>query len=113
VAGVTEDYHNEIGKWQRGEYDDQQIVSVTNAFLIKYDDLMDSASSISSPQKYEALELYIKSLESERASYASFRGYIETGDPRLNQTSANLLSNATEYEFESFFLINANGEAFP
>jgi hypothetical protein len=108
TAGVTEHYHKEIGKWERDEYNDQQFVSITDSFLSQFDRLLDRASSISTPEKFrDALNLYVKSLSSERASYAAFRGFIETGDPRLNATSTDLLSNASKYELESFGLINA------
>ena len=35
-----------------------------------------------------------------------FRDFVETGDPKLNETSIDLLSNSTKYELESFNLIN-------
>ena len=104
---VTENYHKEIEKWERDEFDAREFVDITNSFLSEYDHLVDRASSISPPQKYqEALELYLMSLTSEHSSYALFRDYVETGDPQLNETSIDLLSNATKYELESFNLIN-------
>ena len=107
TTGVTENYHKEIEKWERDQYDNRKLVEVTGSFLSEYDLLVDRASSFKPPQKYqEALDLYIKSLNSERSSYAVFRDFVETGDPRLNETSIDLLSNATEYELESFNLIN-------
>jgi hypothetical protein len=107
-TGVTEDYHREIEKWERDQYDNRELVNITNSFLSEYDLLVDRASSFRPPLKYqEALDLYIKSLNSERASYALFRDFVETGDAKLNETSIDLLSNATRYELESFNLINA------
>jgi hypothetical protein len=74
ATGVTENYHKEIEKWEREQYDDRKLVEITSAFLTEYDVLVDRASSIRPPQKYqEALDLYIKSLNSERSSYAVFR----------------------------------------
>lgn len=105
---VTEDYHKEIGKWEEGEHSDQQIVSITNSYLSQFDKLVDEASNIDAPEKFQdAVDLYINSLNSERASYAMFRDFVETGDPNLNETSVDLLSNATEFELDSFALINA------
>jgi len=107
-TGVTENYHKEIEKWERDQYDDRELVEITNSFLSEYDLLVDRASSFRPPQKYqEAIDPYIKSLNSERASYAVFRDFVETGDPKLNETSIDLLSNATKYELESFNLINS------
>lgn len=107
TTGVTETYHKEIEKWERDQYDDRDLVAITDSFLPQYDLLVDKASGFKPPQKYqEALYLYISSLRSERASYAMFRDFLETGDPKLNETSIDLLSNATKYELESFDLIN-------
>jgi hypothetical protein len=109
---VTENYHKEIEKWERDEYDDRELVTITDSFLPQYDLLLDRASGFDAPQRYqEALDLYISGLRSERASYTLFRDFIETGDPRLNETSVDLLTNATKYELESFNLIDAERQA--
>lgn len=108
TTGVTETYHKEIEKWERDQYDDRELVTITDSFLPQYDLLVDRASGFKPPQKYhEALDLYIRSLRSERESYAMFRDFLEAGDPKLNEISINLLSNSTKYELESFNLINA------
>ena len=108
TTDVTENYHKEIEKWERDQYDNRKLVEVTDSFLSEYDLLVDKATSFKAPQKYpEALELYIKSLNSERTSYALFLDFVETGDPRFNETSIDLLSNATKYELESFNIINS------
>ena len=108
TTGVTENYHKEIEKWERDQYDDRKLVEVTDSFLSEYDLLVDKATSFKAPQKYQqALELYIKSLNSERTSYALFLDFVETGDPRFNETSIDLLSNATKYELESFNILNS------
>jgi hypothetical protein len=105
---VTEYYHEEIEKWERNEYNDQELSNITNSYLSEYDVLVDRASSIKPPQKYqEAVDLYIESLNFERTSYAQFRDFMETGDPKLNKTSIDSLSNATKYELESFNLVNS------
>jgi hypothetical protein len=106
--GVTENYHREIEKWERDQYDNRDLAEVTDSFLFEYDLLVDKATSLKAPQKYqEALELYIKSLNSERTGHAMFLNFVETGDPRFNETSIDLLSNATKYELESFNLIKS------
>jgi hypothetical protein len=107
ATNVTESYHKEIEKWERDSYDDREIVGITKSYLSQFDQLVYDATNINAPENYEeALDLYIKSLDSERQSYATFRDFVETGDPQLNNTSVDLLSNATKYELESFALIN-------
>ena len=46
-------------------------------------------------------------MNSESASYSAFRNFIETGNPELNETSVELLSNATKYELASFNSLEA------
>jgi hypothetical protein len=108
ATAVTEKYHKEIEKWKRDQYDDLELVNTTNSILLEYDVLVNKALSFKPPSKYqEALDLYIKSLNFESTSYALFRDFVETGDPKLNETSIDSLSNATKYELQSFNLINA------
>ncbi len=107
ATNVTESYHKEIEKWERNSYDDREIVGITNSYLSQFDQLVNDANNIDAPENYQkALDLYIKSLDSERQSYATFRDFVETGDPQLNKTSVDLLSNATKYELESFAVVN-------
>lgn len=108
ATAVTEKYHKEIEKWESDQYDDLELVNTTNSILLEYDVLVNKALSFKPPSKYqEALDLYIKSLNFESTSYALFRDFVETGDPKLNETSIDSLSNATKYELQSFNLINA------
>lgn len=103
---VTQDYHAEIGMWQTGEFGDQEMISITNSYLSMYEQLINTATSFDVPEKFQnALDLYVKSLSSEHESYSLFRDFLATGDPSLNETSIDLLTNATEYELESFALI--------
>jgi hypothetical protein len=105
---MTQNYNEEVGKWKKGDYDNQQIVQITDSYLPQYDQLIAKASSLSTPEKFQnALDLYIKSLNSERESNALFGEFIKTGDSSLNDTSTNLLSDAYKYESDSFALIRA------
>lgn len=110
---VTQEYHNEIGKWQSGEYDDQEMISITDSYLPAYEQLINTASSFEAPEKFQnALDLYVKSLSSEQESYSLFRDFLLTGDASLNEISTDLLTNATEYELESFALVNEQAVPF-
>lgn len=105
---ITQNYNGEVGKWNKGEYDDQQIIRITDSYLPQYDQLIAEASSLSTPEKFQnALDLYIKSLNSERESNALFSEFITTDDASLNETSTNLLSDAYRYESDSFAMMNA------
>ncbi|MGI0000626.1 MAG: hypothetical protein ACRD6Q_05330, partial [Nitrososphaeraceae archaeon] len=52
TTGVTETYHKEIEKWERDQYDDRELVTITDSFLPQYDLLVDKASGFKPPQKY-------------------------------------------------------------
>jgi hypothetical protein len=109
---VSQNYDDEIGRWKKGEYDNQQMVSITNSYLPQYDHLIANASNFNTPEKFQsALNLYVKSLSAERKSNELFRDFIETGSPDLNETATDLLSNASKFEFESFAMVNAQNDA--
>lgn len=108
---ISQNYDDEFGKWKKGEYDDQQIVRITDSSLPQYDQLIAKALSLSTPEKFQnALDLYIKSLNSERESNALFGDFIRTGDTSLNETSRNLLDDAYKYESDSFASIIAENK---
>ena len=50
TTGVTENYHKEIEKWERDQYDNRKLVEVTDSFLSEYDLLVDKATSFKAPQ---------------------------------------------------------------
>ena len=105
---VSQNYDEEFGKWKKGEIGDDQIVRITDSYLPQYDQLIAEASSLNTPEKFQnALDLYIKSLNSERESNAIFSKFITTGDESLNETSRNLLDEAYKYESDSFASIIA------
>jgi hypothetical protein len=60
-----------------------------------------------STAKYlQAKDLYVKSLQSEIASYRHFRNFLATGNKTEDDTSTQLLSNALKFEIESFAAFN-------
>ena len=102
---LTHNYQVQVAKWERRGYDNQTMASITDNYLPKYQNLIDETMSLSFqiPSKYgKAIELYLKSLESEFQSYIHFKNYLLTGNLMENETSVQLLSDALRYEAESF-----------
>jgi hypothetical protein len=102
---LTHNYQVQVAKWERRGYDNQTMASITDNYLPKYQNLINETMSLSfqAPSKYEkAIELYLKSLESEFQSYIHFKNYLLTGNLMENETSVQLLSDALRYEAESF-----------
>ncbi|HVD07661.1 MAG TPA: hypothetical protein VNB67_04380 [Nitrososphaeraceae archaeon] len=102
---LTHNYQVQVAKWERRGNDNQTMASITDNYLPKYQNLIDETMSLSfqAPSKYgKAIELYLKSLESEFQSYIHFKNYLLTGNLMENETSVQLLSDALRYEAESF-----------
>ena len=57
------------------------------------------------PEYLKAKDLYVKSLESEIASYMQFRNFLVTGSVTEDDTSAQLLSNALKYKINPLPLL--------
>jgi hypothetical protein len=102
---LSHNYQVQVAKWERRGYDNQTMASITDNYLPKYQNLINETMSLSfqTPSKYgKAIELYLKSLESEFQSYIHFKDYLLTGNLMENETSVQLLSDALRYEAESF-----------
>ena len=78
---LNHNYQVQVAKWERRGYDNQTMASITDNYLPKYQSLINETMSLSfqAPSKYgKAIELYLKSLESEFQSYIHFKNYLLT-----------------------------------
>jgi hypothetical protein len=105
---LTQNYQKEIGKWQTKQYDNKTMISVTDNYLPKFQQLVDKAEALQPTNgKYiQALDLYIKSLQSEIESYKHFRNFLVSHNSSDNGVSTQLLSDAFRYEMNSFSTFN-------
>lgn len=105
---LTQSYQKEIGKWQTKQYDNKTMISVTDNYLPKFQQLVYKAEALQATNgKYiQALNLYIKSLQSEIESYKHFRNFLVSGNSSENEVSTQLLSDAFRYEMNSFAAFN-------
>jgi hypothetical protein len=100
---VTEQYHAEIAKWKAKQYDNHRMVSITDDYIPKFEKIVKEAQALHPPQKYsQALDLILKSYNSEILSYKHFRNYLVTGSRIEDEKSTELLSDALRYESGSF-----------
>jgi hypothetical protein len=105
---LTQSYQKEVGKWQTKQYDNKTMVSVTDNYLPKFQQLVDKAEALQATNgKYiQALDLYMRSLQSEIESYKHFRNFLVSGNSSENDVSTQLLSDAFRYEMNSFAAFN-------
>ena len=107
---LTQSYQHEAGKWKTHQYDNKTMISITNNYLLKYENLVNESKALQPPKQYQnATELYTKSLESELQSYTHFRNYLSTNNAAENQLSTKLLSDAFRYEVDSFKELKSSG----
>jgi hypothetical protein len=100
---LTNSYQQEIGKWENNQYSNTTIMMITNDTIGQINNLIDDTNSLQVPEKFkDGVSLYTKSLEAERDSYKQFGDFIKTGDPALNETSTDLLTDSLKYEIEAF-----------
>lgn len=102
-GALTNSYQQEIGKWENNQYSNTTIMMITDDTVAQINNLIDETSNLQTPERFkDGVTLYAQSLEAERDSYEQFGDFIETGDPALNETSTDLLTDSLKYEIEAF-----------
>jgi len=94
VNTLTQQYQGEESKWQKN-YDNSTMISVINQYLPKYQELIDRAEALDTPERYKESQGYLVSaIESEKQSNEHFRDYLVTGDPQEYGRSSDLLTKS-------------------
>jgi hypothetical protein len=97
-------YQNEIGKWQLNHHDNVSMISITNDYLQRFQEIVEKITGLKPPSaEYKrALDLFAKSIQSEMASHIHFQNFLATGDLKEDERSIQLFSDAFRYEKEAF-----------
>lgn len=96
---LTKSYQDEIGKWMSHQYDNSTFVSITDSFVPKFVNLVNSAQNMTFPKDYKNIhDALVNSLKSETDSYKHFRNYLVSGNKTEDEISTDLLTNALQYE---------------
>ena len=106
---LTRKYQEEVGKWNMKKYDNLTMVTITDRYLSQFEELENEASNLSVPNGHDNIKnSFIRSLESEAASYEHFKNYLNTGNRTEDQLSNDNLSLAYQYEkdYADFLLKN-------
>ena len=86
---LTNSYQDEIGKWRANQYDNSTIISITDSYVPKFENLVHSAQDLSFPKYYKNIhDALVNSLKSETDSYKHFRNYLVSG----NKTEDKILN---------------------
>jgi hypothetical protein len=106
---LTSKYQLELGKWTTKENDNSTMISLTNRYLLEFEELENEAGDLAVPPGQENIkESFIKSISSEAASYEHFKNYLTTGNRTENDLSNYEFSLAFQYEqvYATFLLKN-------
>jgi hypothetical protein len=96
---LTQDYQGKIAKWQLKQYDNKTMVSITDTYLPKFQELASKVENLNPPERFKkTVEFSVKSIQSEMQSYMHFRNFLITNNPKENETSNALLADAQKYE---------------
>lgn len=106
---LTKQYQEEVGKWNMKKLDNLTMVTITDKYLPHFAKLENEARNFTVPNGYENIkDSFIRSIESEAASYDHFKKYLLTGNRTEDQLSIENLSLAYAYEkiYEEFLFKN-------
>ncbi len=106
---LTRNYQEEVGKWNMKKLDNLTMVTITDRYLSQFEELENEARNLSVPNGHENIKnSFIRSIESEAASYEHFKNYLITGNRTEDQLSNDNLSLAYQYEknYADFLLKN-------
>jgi len=107
---LTHSYQNEVTKWRTHHYDNKTMISITNSYLPKYQNLVSQSKSLQPPKQFQnGTDLYTKSLESELQSYIHFKNYLSTNNSTENELSSKFLSDSFKDEIDSFKALKSSG----
>ena len=104
---LIKSYQDEISKWVSKQYDNSTLISITDLFIPKFENLITTAQNMEYHQDYKYVhKALVNSLKSETDSYKHFRNYL-SGNITEDEISTDLLSLAFQYEqIYSSFLTN-------
>jgi len=95
VNTLTQQYQGEESKWLAKNYNNSTMISVINQYLPKYQELIDRAEALDTPERYKESQGYLVSaIESEKQSNEHFRNYLVTGDQQEYGRSSDLLTKS-------------------
>jgi hypothetical protein len=106
---LTSKYQQELGKWTTKENDNMTMITITESYLSLFEELENEARDLVVPNGQEKIkDSFIKSVNSEAASYEHFKNYLITGNKTEDELSIDDLSLAFQYEqvYSGFLLKN-------
>ena len=74
---LTKIHQDEIGSWGSNQYENSTLISDTGAFILRFENLLNSVQNITYPPDSEYVQnALVNSLKYETRRYKQFRNYL-------------------------------------
>jgi hypothetical protein len=105
---LTKQYTAEEDKWL--PRDNNTMMQVIDQYLPRYDELIERAKALNTPEKYKSAHDYlISAIELERQSYQHFRNYLATADQSEYDKSSEMITRSLEQSINADAAIKEAG----
>jgi hypothetical protein len=105
---LTQQYTAEENMWL--PRDNNTMMQVIDQYLPRYDELIERAKALNTPEKYKSAQDYLVSaIESERQSYQHFRNYLATADQSEYDKSSEMITRSLEQSINADAAIKEAG----
>ena len=98
-------HQDEIGSWSSNQYDNSTLISVTGAFILRFENLLNSVQNITYPPDSEYVHnALVNSLKYETGSYKQFRNYLLVGNKKRYHLNKSVIVGFPVEQIYSKFL---------
>jgi hypothetical protein len=105
---LTQQYTAEEDMWL--SRDNNTMMQVIDRYLPRYDELIERAKALNTPEKYKSAQDYlVGAIELEGQSYEHFRNYLATSDQSEYEKSSDLISRSLEQSINADAAIKEAG----
>jgi hypothetical protein len=103
---LTQQYTSEEDMWL--SRDNSTMIQIIDQYLPRYDELIDRAKALNTPERYKSAHDYLVSaIELERQSHQHFRNYLTTDDQSEYEKSSEMISRSLEQSVNADAAIKA------
>jgi hypothetical protein len=105
---LTKEYTAEEAKWLA--QDNSTLIKVIEQYQPRYEQLVDRAKALNTPEKYtESRNYLVSAIDLEKQSYMHFHNYLATGNQTEYEASSELLSRSLAESANADAAIKADG----
>jgi hypothetical protein len=105
---LTKEYTAEEAKWLA--QDNSTLIKVIDQYQPRYDQLLERAKALNTPEKYTDSRNYLLStIDLEKQSYQHFRNYLATGNQTEYEKSSEMLTKSLAESANADAAIKAAG----